>query len=83
LKGPDIYSSHNVTRDVFTLRAAVRSGNSGGPLIDPQGEVLGVVFGAAVDNSDTGFALTADQVRDGVDAAPTLSDPVDTGHCSD
>ena len=41
----------------------VRSGNSGGPLVDPQGRVMGVVFGAAVDDQETGFVLTAQEVR--------------------
>jgi S1-C subfamily serine protease len=82
LSGPDIYDSRTVTRDVFTLRAVVKSGNSGGPLVDTQGQVIGVVFGAAVDNSDTGFALTADEVRDEVSRAPRLTDQADTGHCA-
>src|SRR5436309_2864037 len=34
LSGPNIYGSRTVTRDVFTLRAVVKSGNSGGPLVD-------------------------------------------------
>jgi S1-C subfamily serine protease len=82
LSGPNIYESRTVTRDVFTLRAVVKSGNSGGPLVDTDGSVLGVVFGAAVDNSDTGFALTADEVRDEVNQAPGMSDQVDTGQCA-
>jgi S1-C subfamily serine protease len=40
----------------------VRQGNSGGPLIDKDGKVLGVVFGAAVDDADTGFVLTSNEV---------------------
>jgi S1-C subfamily serine protease len=83
LSGPDIYGSRTVNRDVFTLRAVVKSGNSGGPLVDTQGQVLGVVFGAAVDNSDTGFALTADEVRDEAERAPSETEQVDTGHCAD
>jgi S1-C subfamily serine protease/uncharacterized membrane protein required for colicin V production len=82
LSGPNIYDSRTVTRDVFTLRAVVKSGNSGGPLVDTEGQVLGVVFGAAVDNSDTGFALTAAEVRDEVNQAPGMSDQVDTGRCA-
>ena len=83
LSGPNIYGSRTVNRDVFTLRAIVKSGNSGGPLVDTTGNVLGVVFGAAVDNSDTGFALTADEVRDEVEQAPGLSESVSTGRCAD
>lgn len=82
LNGPNIYDSQNVRRDVYTLRAVVQSGNSGGPLLDPQGRVLGVVFGAAVDDSETGFALTAHQVGPAVSAAPTLTQEVATGQCT-
>ncbi|WP_018683899.1 MarP family serine protease [Actinokineospora enzanensis] len=82
LRGPDIYDAATVNRDVFTLRAKVLSGNSGGPLVNPGGEVIGVVFGAAVDNSETGFALTAAEVREEVAKAPALSQPVNTGRCA-
>lgn len=82
LRGPDIYDSQTVVRDVYTVRGKVQSGNSGGPLVDPRGEVVGVVFGAAVDDPETGFALTADEVRDEVAAAPSLDAPVDTGACT-
>jgi S1-C subfamily serine protease len=62
LNGPDIYRTTSVTREVYTIRGTVRQGNSGGPLVDPNGNVLGVVFGAAVDDPDTGFVLTASEV---------------------
>jgi S1-C subfamily serine protease len=82
LKGPDIYESGEVTRDVYTIRAVVRSGNSGGPMIDPDGKVAGVVFGAALDDQETGFVLTVDQVAPAVQAAPSLTKKVDTGACA-
>lgn len=62
LNGPDIYHTATVNREVYTIRGTVRQGNSGGPLIDREGRVLGVVFGAAVDDADTGFVLTANEV---------------------
>lgn len=62
LNGPDIYRTTTVTRDVYTIRGTVRQGNSGGPMINRGGEVLGVVFGAAIDDADTGFVLTSDEV---------------------
>ncbi len=62
LSGPDIYRNATVTREVYTVRATVEQGNSGGPMIDLNGRVLGVVFGAAVDDNDTGFVLTAKEV---------------------
>jgi S1-C subfamily serine protease len=82
LKGPDIYDAGEVTRDVYTVRAKVQSGNSGGPMIDPTGRVIGVVFGAALDDTETGFALTVDQVAPAVQAAPRLTRKVDTGACA-
>ena len=82
LRGPDIYDSGEVSRDVYTVRAQVRSGNSGGPMIAPTGEVIGVVFGAAVDDTETGFVLTSNQVASAVAAAPGLTREVDTGRCA-
>ena len=49
LSGPNIYSSQQVRREVYTVRGQIRQGNSGGPLINSAGEVLGVVFGASED----------------------------------
>ncbi|MDT8910857.1 MarP family serine protease [Amycolatopsis sp. PS_44_ISF1] len=82
LRGPDIYEANTVQRDVFTVRAGIRSGNSGGPMLTPDGEVIGVVFGAAVEDPDTGFTLTAEQVRSEVDAAPSQTTNVSTGACA-
>jgi S1-C subfamily serine protease len=62
LNGPDIYRKATINREVYTVRANVEQGNSGGPLINLDGQVIGVVFGAAVDDNDTGFVLTAKEV---------------------
>ncbi|MFM9034385.1 MAG: acid resistance serine protease MarP [Mycobacterium sp.] len=62
LNGPDIYKTTTVNREVYTIRGSVRQGNSGGPMINRAGQVIGVVFGAAVDDNDTGFVMTTDEV---------------------
>jgi S1-C subfamily serine protease len=62
LSGPDIYKSKTVNREVYTIRGIVRQGNSGGPMINRAGQVIGVVFGAGVDDNDTGFVMTTDEV---------------------
>ncbi|MGJ9407131.1 MarP family serine protease [Nesterenkonia aurantiaca] len=79
----NIYGSSPSTLEIFQLSADVRQGNSGGPLIDQSGDVAGVVFARAVEGSNVGFAITADQ------AGPVLTDPdrysetVSTGQCTD
>lgn len=81
LSGPDIYRNPQpVTRDVYTIRANVEQGDSGGPLINLNGDVLGVVFGAAVDDADTGFVLTAGEVA-AQRAKMDLNQQVGTGTC--
>jgi len=82
LRGPDIYNSSTVVRNVYTVRAVVRSGNSGGPLLDGSGQVLGLVFGAAVDDDETGFALTDDEIAGDIAAAPSDNVEVSTGACA-
>ncbi|HEX5346489.1 MAG TPA: MarP family serine protease [Pseudonocardiaceae bacterium] len=82
LRGPDIYNASTVVRNVYTVRAVVRSGNSGGPLLDGSGQVLGLVFGAAVDNDETGFVLADDEIADDVAAAPSRNAEVSTGSCA-
>lgn len=79
--GPDIYNDKDVTRAVYTLRAQVRNGNSGGPLLTPAGAVLGVVFAAAADDTETGFALTADAVQRDAVAGARATSPVSTQSC--
>jgi S1-C subfamily serine protease len=80
--GPDIYRNGDVTRDIYEVRALVEPGNSGGPLLAPDGTVYGVVFAAAVNYRDTGYALTAGQVESDVRAGAHLTRAVSTQRCS-
>jgi S1-C subfamily serine protease len=82
LAGPNIYDDQTVHRDVYTVRALVQSGNSGGPLVRPDGTVIGVVFGAAVDDPQTGFALTAKQVQEKLPDPASLYRTVSTDQCA-
>ena len=82
LRSPDIYGNGTVIREVFSIRALVRPGNSGGPLVDADGEVLGVIFAASVTDNDTGYALTAEQVRESAARGVTSDREVSTGDCA-
>jgi S1-C subfamily serine protease len=79
-RGPDIYQRTQVTREVFSLYADVQPGNSGGPLLAPDGHVYGVVFAKSLDDAKTGYALTADEVAPVVSAgrARTAETPADS-----
>jgi S1-C subfamily serine protease len=80
LSGPDIYKTTTVNREVYTIRGLVRQGNSGGPMINRAGQVIGVVFGAAVDDNDTGFVMTTDEVSRQLAKIGNTA-PVPTGAC--
>ncbi|OKJ16904.1 MarP family serine protease [Kitasatospora sp. CB01950] len=80
--GPDIYHRGQVVRDVYSIRSLVRQGNSGGPLLTPDGQVYGVVFAKSLDSPDTGYVLTADEVKDDVAQGAAASGKVDTEGCA-
>ncbi|WGL52793.1 MarP family serine protease [Nocardioides sp. BP30] len=82
LRSPNIYGSGTVIREVYSLRGLIRPGNSGGPIVDADGKVAGVVFAASVSDPDTGYALTASQVKSTATASVGLTDPVSTGGCA-
>lgn len=82
ITGPDIYETQNVTREIYTIRALVRSGNSGGPLVATDGRVLGVIFAAAADDATTGFAVTADEAATVATAGRSRTESAATGRCT-
>lgn len=80
--GPDIYDAGETTREVYSLRAQVRSGNSGGPLISEDGEVYGVIFAAAVDDPETGYAVTMDEAKPVMKKGTKTTESVSTKGCT-
>lgn len=82
-EGPDIYHSGQVTREIYAIRGAVKAGNSGGPLLAADGTVYGVIFAAALDDRETGYALTAHEVAGDAQAGQNATEAVDTQTCSE
>jgi S1-C subfamily serine protease len=79
--GKDIYNSGSVTRGVYALDAKVEPGNSGGPLVGPGGQVIGVVFSRSTVYQDVGYALTSPGVLSRVQEAEQRHSAVSTGPC--
>jgi S1-C subfamily serine protease len=67
----DIYAQSRSPREVYTLASDIREGNSGGPLLSLDGEVIGVVFARNADNPTVGYAMTMTEVDPVVAQAPT------------
>ncbi|WP_300403175.1 MarP family serine protease [Nocardioides sp.] len=82
LKSPNIYGDGTVLRSVYSLRGLIRPGNSGGPIVTTQGDVAGVIFAASVTDSDTGYALTWEQVSDAAADGTASSQQVSTQDCA-
>jgi S1-C subfamily serine protease len=79
--GRNIYDRGLIHRQIYTLQSVVRPGNSGGPLITPDGTVIGVVFAASTTDGHVGYALTSAEVKAEATAAAS-SGPVGTGACA-
>jgi S1-C subfamily serine protease len=80
--GRDIYSSSLVRREIYILRARVRKGDSGGPVVDRSGRPLGVVFAASTVDPNEGYALTASELRSVLDRLGTRRTEVGVGQCA-
>jgi S1-C subfamily serine protease len=80
---PAIYGTGQVTGHIYPIRANVQPGNSGSPLLAPAGSVYGMVFAAAPDTKNLGYAFTTGEVLPDAHAAATRITTVSTpaGHC--
>lgn len=76
----DAYGQGPIERSVVVFRGLVRSGNSGGPLVDGAGRVVGTVFAAAVRRGpEAGYAVPNAVVRERL--AQADGGRVSTGPC--
>jgi S1-C subfamily serine protease len=77
--GEDSYGQGPVRRTISSLRGTVRSGNSGGPLVDSRGRAIGTVFAATTSGDSGGFAVPTNLVEEALEETAT---PVGTGPCT-
>jgi len=76
----DSYGNGPIQRSIAFLRGSVRSGNSGGPLVDSNGQVMATVFAATTSGPPGGFAIPNQVVSSALNE--TAAAPVDTGPCT-
>lgn len=78
-RGYDLYADHLTRRSVLLLAAALRPGDSGSPVVNSRGAVVGVAFAISLSTDDLAFALSTSELR------PVLARqspvPVSTGDC--
>jgi S1-C subfamily serine protease len=80
--GRNIYNAGLTDREIYELQAIIQPGNSGGPLVAPDGTVLGIVFARSETNSNLGYALTSLEVLPRLNEATHATGSVSTGACA-
>ena len=78
----DAYNRGPVERTVTSFKGFVRPGNSGGPAVNEDGEVVATVFASRADSDDAGYGIPSSLVRQLVDLAQERRNPVSTKECA-
>jgi S1-C subfamily serine protease len=81
-QGRDIYGQNEVVRSIWIIQARVEPGNSGGPLVDLNGNTIGVIFAASTSSPGTAYALTDAEVQPDIDQAQGRTSSVPVGPCA-
>lgn len=79
----NIYGEDPSDLEIYQVNADVRQGNSGGPLVDTEGNVVGVIFARAMEGNAVGFAVTAEEAGSVLTQPDAYTDTVSTGQCTD
>ena len=78
----DAYNRGPVERTVTSFKGFVRPGNSGGPAVNEDGEVVATVFASRADSDDAGYGIPSSLVKQLVDLAQERRNPVTTKECA-
>lgn len=79
--GRDIYGRDLVSRDVVEMQADVAPGDSGGPVLLPDGTVGGVTFSESRADPSVGYALSPVAVSESIAGALDSTEEVAVGPC--
>src|SRR5215210_4459984 len=78
----DAYDHGPVERTVTSFRVYVRPGNSGGPAVNANGQVVSTIFASRTDSDNSGYGVPSRIVRQHLRMAVAHSTPVSTGGCA-
>jgi len=81
--GRNIYNQGVTRRNIYSVKATVVPGNSGGPLVLQDGSVAGVVFAQSTVYDQVGYALTTQAISQELAAASTQTQGIATGSCAE
>ena len=80
--GSNIYGQGVTVRQIYEVEATIIPGNSGGPLINKNGTVIGVVFAQSTEYNAVGYALVSATISHIIQSTPASSHPVSSGSCA-
>jgi S1-C subfamily serine protease len=79
--GSNIYGQGSTERQIYEIKASVIPGNSGGPLVLANGQVIGMVFAQSTTYNQVGYVLTMKPIVNEIHQAEASPKPAPTGAC--
>jgi S1-C subfamily serine protease len=78
----DAYDNGPVERIVTSFRVYVRPGNSGGPAVNADGQVISTIFASRTDSNNSGYGVPSRIVQRHLQTAASRTTPASTGGCA-